>query len=146
MNGRTSAALVLPLAWCLAGCGDDGSGPSGDTADIQATANSTFAPAEKTVAVGATVKWGFGALGHNVTFDVVAGRPADIPGTNTNKVVARTFATAGDFGYECTLHPGMRGTVHVTAPGVGQNPPPPPPPPPPGGGYSRWDGGAGAVR
>ena len=144
MTRCATAALVLPFAALLAGCGDDASGPSGQTADIQATTNATFTPAQKTVTVGASVSWGFSSLGHNVTFDQVAGRPADIAGSNTNKVVARTFGTVGEFGYECTLHPGMRGTVVVQAAGV-QNPPPPPPPPP-GGGYTRWDGGAGAVR
>jgi plastocyanin len=50
---------------------------------------------------------------HNVTFIIVNGRPADISGSNANTTIARTFATAGTFGYVCTLHAGMTGTVIV---------------------------------
>ena len=38
--------------------------------------------------------------------------PADVP-TSTNAQVARQFNTAGTFPYECTVHPGMAGTIVV---------------------------------
>ena len=63
--------------------------------------------------VGTTVNFTFESTGHNVTFNIVNGRPADISGTNSNTTIARTFATAGTFGYVCTLHAGMTGTVSV---------------------------------
>jgi plastocyanin len=74
------------------------------------TAN-TFSPACVRVAVGGTVTWTFGTLGHNVDFSG-AGAPADIP-ERTNASEQRTFATAGNFSYTCTLHAGMNGRVIV---------------------------------
>ncbi|MEI2721073.1 MAG: plastocyanin/azurin family copper-binding protein [Gemmatimonadales bacterium] len=114
MPRQTSWILLGGLALAISACSSDPTGPD-TTADIQATTNSTFSPSDKTVTAGATVRWGFASLGHRVVFDAVAGRPADILGVNTNTVIARTFTTVGDFGYECTIHPGMRGTVHVVA-------------------------------
>lgn len=114
MPRRASWFLLGALALAASACSSDPTGPD-TTADIQATTNSTFSPADKTVTVGATVRWGFGSLGHSVIFDAVAGRPADILGVNTNSTVARTFTTVGNYGYECGIHPGMRGTVHVVA-------------------------------
>ena len=38
--------------------------------------------------------------------------PSDIP-DRSNTTVDRTFNTAGTFGYDCGLHPGMSGTVVV---------------------------------
>lgn len=61
-----------------------------------------------------TITWEFGAVPHNVTFAATPGRPADIAGFNTNTSIARTFTTTGTFAYECTIHPGMRGSVVVT--------------------------------
>ena len=56
--------------------------------------------------------WSFGARAHNVIFGSAAGAPANIDVTS-NAQVARTFATAGTFGYDCSLHAGMVGTVIV---------------------------------
>ncbi len=115
MPRRANWILLGGMALAVAGCSSDPAGPDTTTADIQATTNSTFSPTDKTVAVGATVRWGFSTVGHSVIFDAVAGRPADILGVNTSVIIGRTFTTAGDYGYECGIHPGMRGTVHVVA-------------------------------
>ena len=49
---------------------------------------------------------------HNVAFDAVTGRSADIP-TTANSTVTRAFGTAGILTYRCTIHSGMTGTVIV---------------------------------
>jgi|CXWL01.1.fsa_nt_gi plastocyanin len=114
MRRHSSWIVVGGLALAISGCSSDPTGPD-TTADIQATTNTTFSPSDKTVTVGATVRWGFSTLGHSVIFDAVAGRPADILGVNTSVIIGRTFTTVGTYGYECGIHPGMRGTVHVVA-------------------------------
>jgi len=59
------------------------------------------------------VTFTFQATTHNVNFANVAGAPAGIAATASSGV-QRLFATAGTFGYDCSLHPGMNGTVIVT--------------------------------
>jgi plastocyanin len=80
---------------------------------VIARAGLVFDPASLTISTNTTVSFTFESTGHNVTFDVVNGRPADIPGNNSNTTIARTFASPGSFTYHCTLHPGMNGTVIV---------------------------------
>lgn len=79
---------------------------------VAGDAANTFTPAEVVVALNADVTFSFGTRLHNVTHGSTAGAPADIPNTS-NANVAQTFATAGDFVYNCTLHAGMTGTVIV---------------------------------
>jgi plastocyanin len=88
-----------------------GSGTSTVPANtVIARAGSSFDPSTLTVAVGTSVNFTFETTAHNVTFDAVNGRPADI-GTTSSATVARVFSTAGAFTYRCTIHPGMTGTV-----------------------------------
>jgi len=119
------AAALLAVAACGGG---GGNGPTGSTTSsypgspsdptnttansVNATTSSTFDPAALTVAKGTTVTFTFASVTHNVTFDAVSGAPANIPSTS-GASVTRTFSTAGSFGYQCTLHGGMRGTVTV---------------------------------
>lgn len=103
-----SAALV---AACSESNSPNGGNPPPATAEVTATEAATFSPSTARVAIGGTVTWNFEGVGHNVTFDDVAGAPADISGTNANTEIARTFGTAGSFPYVCTIHPGMAGTV-----------------------------------
>lgn len=72
----------------------------------------TFAPATIVVKRNADVTFTFGALQHNVTFRTATGAPTSIP-NSTSTSITRTFATAGDFNYDCTLHAGMTGMVMV---------------------------------
>lgn len=74
--------------------------------------STTFTPASVDISSGGTVTWTFGTLAHNVTFGAQAGAPASIA-TSANTDVPRTFNSAGTFGYNCTIHPGMSGTVVV---------------------------------
>jgi plastocyanin len=73
-----------------------------------------YSPGQTDIAVGGTVQFVFPSLGHNVFFNATpAGAPLDIPGIVTNQSVPRTFNTKGSFVYNCTIHPGMTGTIVV---------------------------------
>jgi hypothetical protein len=75
---------------------------------------SAYSPVQTDIALGGTVQFVFPSLGHNVFFNATpAGAPADIPGQVSNQTVSRTFNTKGTFAYNCTIHPGMTGTVVV---------------------------------
>jgi plastocyanin len=80
--------------------------------EVIATSSNSFNPTSLTVARGTTVTFTFQSVIHNVTFANVTGAPANIANTS-NSAVTRTFSTVGTFGYDCTLHPGMTGTVVV---------------------------------
>jgi plastocyanin len=93
-------------------------GGSGDTFASAATVNATpsiaFTPAKVKLAVGGTVTFDFGAVGHNVFFDNdPVGAPATIDGVNANTSVQRAFPVAGVYTYYCHIHPGMSGTIVV---------------------------------
>ena len=81
------------------------------SANVAATASSQFTPQTVTIARNGTVTWTFAIL-HNVSF-TTANSPQNIPDTGTGSV-SRTFPTAGTFAYQCTIHPGMTGSVTVT--------------------------------
>jgi len=82
------------------------------TAVVAATTQAVFNPGAVDIAAGGTVTWNFAGLAHNVTFDFVNGVPASIS-SQANSSASRTFPVAGTFSYECTIHPGMTGTVIV---------------------------------
>jgi uncharacterized protein YjdB len=71
-----------------------------------------FNPAAVDIARTGSVTWTFAAQEHNVTFANTTGRPGNIP-TCSNCSNDRQFNTVGTFNYECTVHPGMTGTVRV---------------------------------
>ena len=76
-----------------------------------AVSDNQFSPAAIQVSPGATVTWTWiqGAALHNVTFS--SGTPSANLGSNAT--FNRSFPAAGTFTYQCTLHPGMTGTVKV---------------------------------
>jgi plastocyanin len=81
------------------------------TATVTATTDRTFSPRTVTIAAGGTVTWQFTST-HNVTFSGSGPTGGNIPNTSTGSV-SRQFTAAGSFGYECSLHSGMTGTVVV---------------------------------
>lgn len=88
-------------------------GTLGTSATVTASsASNIFQPQIVGVARGGSVTWSFSAVEHNVTFSGGGGAPANIPNT-VNNTVSRTFGTAGNFPYDCSLHAGMTGTVIV---------------------------------
>jgi plastocyanin len=85
--------------------------PPGAAAVVTMPGNS-FIPTQVTVRVGEQVFFEFPRTPHNVIFQKKAGVPQDIQVTS-NTTVPRQFGTAGQFPYDCTLHPGMTGVVVV---------------------------------
>ena len=87
--------------------------PAPAAATVQANTSQLFTPKQVDITAGGTVTWQFSTLAHNVTFTTTgAGTPANIPDASSTSV-ARSFTTAGTFAYQCTIHPGMTGTVVV---------------------------------
>ncbi len=117
LTRKTRLALAtLTGALMAVACGGNGYGttappPPGNT--VAATPSLTFTPGTLPVNAGETVTFAFGSVPHNVFFTQQAGAPADIAGNNANVSIARTFATAGTYGYTCHIHPSMQGTVVV---------------------------------
>jgi plastocyanin len=125
---RAAFAMCATVLVLVAACGGGSTAPANNSTGggnntggtttplntINATNSNTFDPNSLTIGVGGTVTWAFAATAHNVIFDAVAGRPADIGGSNASASIARTFATPGTFTYQCTIHAGMSGTVIVT--------------------------------
>lgn len=111
-RGRRLAAVtgaLLALGAPVAGCGGDGesrarvAGPAIDMAD------SRFVPPRLTVAVGDTVTFrNVGRLTHNAKGEKFFSRVVE-PGAS----YSHTFEAAGTFGFVCTFHPGMEGTLTV---------------------------------
>ena len=112
--------IIIAGVALLSACGgsttsaDGPQGTSTPAGEVAATPSIAFTPNTLTVVRGATVTFDFGSVPHNVYFDTnQAGAPANIAGENVNVRKSLTFNTAGTFGYECHIHPGMRGTVVV---------------------------------
>jgi plastocyanin len=77
---------------------------------------STFNPATVNIAASGTVTWNnTSGLIHNVTFSspTIADIPDHPTTANPSQTNQRSFPTAGTFGYSCTIHPGMNGSVVV---------------------------------
>ena len=80
---------------------------------VSGAASNDFTPRDVAIVRGGKITWTFGARTHNVDFQGQAGAPAGIPNTSNSAGIERTFATAGNYAYLCTLHSGMSGSVFV---------------------------------
>lgn len=114
------AALVLGSLACGGGGGDGPTGPGpgpgpgpNPSPNTVTLGPSTFSPTSITIQTGGTVTWSnTSGILHNVTFNPATGAPANV-GNHSSGSNSRTFGTAGMFGYQCTLHGGMTGSVTV---------------------------------
>lgn len=118
----------IALALLAAGCGSSGGGSSGTSAAPASSGGSSgpvtkidmkniqFNPKTITVPKGTTVEWvNEDSVSHDVNKDSGPGPDfssgsGNIGNGGTYKV---TFDTAGTIKYECTVHPGMTGTIVV---------------------------------
>ena len=108
------AALVLAAA-----CGSDSGSttPTSHNKSVDVFAlSSAFSPNFVQIAPGDTIRFNIAPAqngeGHDVTFDVTPGAPANIKVT-LNGVIPRVFTAKGTFHYNCFVHPGMSGDVVV---------------------------------
>lgn len=76
---------------------------------IQATSSNTFSPEHAKVPVGATVVWKMASV-HNV---IAHDGSFESETLGAGETFEHTFDTAGKFGYHCSLHAGMDGSVTV---------------------------------
>lgn len=122
------AALLAVAALALSACGDDNEGSSpAATAPAPASTESApapasggtavamkgfqFAPKDVTVKVGDTVTWtNEDDAPHNV---VAADEAFSSENFAKGEAFEYTADKAGTFAYECTLHPGMEGSLTV---------------------------------
>lgn len=104
--------LIASTIVLLASCSNDSTTPDTPGAVVSMPGFS-FVPFTTNIKVGKSVEFDFPAEPHNVIFEKKTGAPTDIQAT-VNAKVSRTFNLAGTFPYDCTIHPGMSGTVVVT--------------------------------
>jgi plastocyanin len=71
-----------------------------------------------TIAQGSSITWQIAGATHNVTFGTAKPVGGDIPDAGAGSSIARTFATAGTYDYQCTRHSGMTGRVVVAGDGA----------------------------
>lgn len=113
-------AITTTLAAGVAGCGSDDGGGGGGKATVLKPAdkismqNLRFKPDHVQVAVGQKITW---ENDENIGHDVKADSGAKFASETFNKDGTYSFTptTAGTIKYECTLHPGMDGTIDVVA-------------------------------
>ena len=93
------------------GPGGSGNPTTPSNTNAVSVSDNLFTPSSIQVTPGTTVRWTWTAEArdHNVRFPDGTGS-ADLA---ANATFSKTFPTAGTFTYQCTLHPGMNGTVTV---------------------------------
>jgi plastocyanin len=110
------AALTLGLAACGGG-GGEGQGASSDACPSGAVTikmvDIKFDPEEATAGVGQEVCWvNEDSIDHDVAAESGATFKSELFGKG--KTFTATVDKPGTIKYECTIHPGMTGTLEVT--------------------------------
>lgn len=100
------AALVLLLAACG---GDDTTRPTTEmTVEMR---DNSFFPQTRTISPNTRIRWvNVGNVQHNTTSTQQIWSSGNI---NPGGAFAADFSGPGTFPYQCTLHPGMTGTIVV---------------------------------
>jgi plastocyanin len=116
-----SSLKYLPLAAVLACGGSDSTGintggggntPAPATASVEMKTNQ-FSPTSVRVAKGGTINWSNAdGYAHNVTFPTGSGL-TDIAAFTTGVKSATMPPSPATITYQCTIHPGMNGTITV---------------------------------
>src|SRR4249919_960750 len=101
---RVSAIVLLVLAAACGGSDSSPTNPSGSKSVDVFTLPSAFSPNFVQINAGDTVRFNITTApngeGHDVTFDVKAGAPANIKVTLSG-VIPRVFTSRGTFHYNC---------------------------------------------
>ena len=100
--------LASGLAFGLAGCGSSG------TEHVITIDGLKWAPAEIEIQVGDTVVWNMESNG--MPHDVVSDDGLFTSELMTGGEFRHTFTEPGVYGFHCTPHPPMVGTITVVAP------------------------------
>ena len=99
-------ALVLATAGCASQAAGDP--PSSTDGPIVAVRDYQFEPSSLTVEPGAMVTWVWeGSATHDV-----AGQGFESPDQSSG-TFRHTFEQPGTYAYQCTIHPGMEGSIVV---------------------------------
>jgi plastocyanin len=110
-------AATCALAVLAAGCGSDSGGGSATqlgAGDVIGMKSLRFKPDHVQVPVGQKITWrNDESVGHDVKADSGASFSSQTFGKD--KTFTWTPDKAGTVKYECTLHPGMEGTIDVVA-------------------------------
>jgi plastocyanin len=108
-----TAAAVLAIAAVVSACGSDDSGSGGSGSPTVGMRDLKFVPARTEVKVGQKVTWtNEDGVDHNVTAD--SGAKFKSKAFSPGGRYSYTPTKPGTIAYECTLHPGMEGTLVVT--------------------------------
>ena len=109
-------ALVSVVAALALGCSSDdddpGTGPGTQAPPQQVTitmSDFAFSPRVDTVAVGGTVTWVNNGPSPHTSTSAAGGWDSGV--VPDGQSFPQVFATAGSFGYICSLHPQMTGTI-----------------------------------
>jgi plastocyanin len=108
---------VVSLLGAAAGCGSDSGGGSAQAlkaGDVIGMKSLHFKPDHVQVPVGQEITWkNDESVGHDVKAD--SGADFSSKTFGKDKTYSFTPTKAGTIKYECTLHPGMDGTIDVVA-------------------------------
>jgi len=111
--GWTTLAILAVLSLS---CSKKSTNPGGGSGFVSTTnisiLGSSFSPQNDSVAVGTTITWTMAtSITHTVTSNQIG--LFDTTLTTNGQTFSHTFNAAGDFGYHCTIHPSMTGTIRV---------------------------------
>ncbi|MFF7356492.1 MULTISPECIES: cupredoxin domain-containing protein [Streptomyces] len=109
-GGSAAPSMTMPMA--SPGGGTTAAPVSADTVAIK---NFAFSPATLKIKAGTTVTWTNEDTDAHTVTSAGSGGPLHSPALATHGTYTHTFTKPGSYGYVCTIHPFMTGTVEVTS-------------------------------